>query len=249
MFLNIIYHKYFVFIFKNIVLYTINMTKICIFMPTTITVDENCYLYKKNQLTSNNIRENQYIEGIKKIYELNKEKNIDIYLCDNSTFFNNDSTLKDYLLNNTKIHIINNVPNVYGKYNKGCGLIEQWLYNKDILSKYDYIIHFEPRLLLQSNIFIDNFMLNPRTIFNSGGGYFNKDNNSYKHYNTGLFSIKTDVLLQFINLININGINSIIRQSIEYVIFDFIKNNNITIDLIDKLDLWWFPANEEKMYF
>ena len=225
------------------------MTKICIFMPTTITVDETCYLYKENQLTSNNIRENQYIEGIKKIYELNKEKNIDMYISDNSTFFNNNSTLKDYLLNNTKIHIINNVPNVYGKYNKGCGLIEHWLYNKDLLINYDYIIHFEPRLLLQSNLFIDNFILKPRTIFNIGGGYFNKDNNSYKHYNTGLFSIKTDVLLQFINLINSKGINSIIRQSIEYVIFDFIKTNNITIDLIDKLDLWWFPVNLEKIYF
>ena len=225
------------------------MTKICIFMPTTITVDESCYLYKKNQLTSNNMRENQYIEGIKKLYELNKEKNIDIYISDNSTFFNNNSKLKDYLLNNTNIHIITNVPNVYGKYNKGCGLIEHWLYNKGILSNYDYIIHFEPRLLLQSNLFIDNFILNPRTIFNIGGGYFNKDNNSYIHYNTGLFSIKTDVLLQFINLINSNGINSIIRQSIEYVIFDFIKANNISIDLIEKLDLWWFPTNEAKMYF
>ena len=213
-------------------------------MPTTINIDTNSRLNKLNQLTSNEIRQIQYLEGIQKIYELNKNYDIKIYLSDNSDFFDNNSEIKDYI-NTTHIEIILNVSNNYGKLNKGAGLIENWIYNKDLLKKYDWIIHFEPRQLLQSNEFIDNFLQNPRNLFTYGGSYYNKDSNSLNHFNTGLFCIKTSYLINFIEKINLTNFN----ESIEYAIFNYLKTNNINFDILEKLDLFWFPNNSQKLYF
>lgn len=208
------------------------MSKFCIFMPTTINVDTNSHLYKTNQLTLNELRCKQYYEGIKKVYELNKDKNIDIYLSDNSDFFDQDSELKTYI-NSTKIQIIKDIPNAYGKTNKGSGLIENWLHNKVILNKYDYIIHFEPRQLLQSNQFIDNFLQNPRNLFTMG-----KEQN---HFNTGIFCIKTKILLEFINFWTPEKLTKQ-NLGIEYAIYGYFIHNKINYELLNKMDLLWHDA-------
>lgn len=203
-------------------------------MPTTINIDINSSLYKKSELTNNEVRYKQYFDGIKKIYEINKDKNIDIYISDNSDFFNKNTNIKEYI-KTTSIIIIKDVTNNYGKINKGSGLIENWLYNKDILREYDWIIHFEPRQLLQSNIFIDSFLENPRNLFTMG--------KNMRHFNTGLFCINSKVLLDFINEITPEKlVNN--NMSIEYVIYDFIKNNNIDYKITDKMDLIWFRTNQ-----
>ena len=202
-------------------------------MPTTINIDTNSYLYKSSQLTENDIRYKQYFEGIQKIYQFNIDKKIDIYIADNSDFFDKETELKEYI-SKTSIVIIKNIPNNYGCKNKGSGLIENWIHNKDVLSGYDWIIHFEPRQLLISNQFIDSFLENPRNLFTMG--------TDMRQYNTGLFCIKCKVLLDFINeytpekLVN-NNLN------IEAAIYNFIINNNIDYKTIDKMNLIWFPTN------
>ena len=207
--------------------------KCCIFMPTTINIDTNSYLYKSSQLTENDLRYKQYFEGIQKIYQFNIDKKFDIYIADNSDFFDKETELKEYI-SKTSIVIIKNIPNNYGCKNKGSGLIEKWIHNKDVLSRYDWIIHFEPRQLLKSNQFIDSFLENPRNLFNMG--------TDMRQYNTGLFCIKCKVLLDFINeytpekLVN-NNLN------IEAAIYNFIINNNIDYKTIDKMNLIWFPTN------
>lgn len=202
-------------------------------MPTTINIDTNSSLYKSSQLTENDLRYKQYFEGIQKIYQFNIDKKFDIYIADNSDFFDKETELKEYI-SKTSIVIIKNIPNNYGCKNKGGGLIENWLHNKDILSRYDWIIHFEPRQLLKSNQFIDSFLENPRNLFTMG--------TDMRQYNTGLFCIKCKVLLDFINeytpekLVN-NNLN------IEAAIYNFIINNNIDYKTIDKINLIWFPTN------
>ena len=218
--------------------------KCCIFMPTTINIHTNSSLYKSSQLTENDLRYKQYFEGIQKIYQFNIDKKIDIYIADNSDFFDKETELKEYI-SKTSIVIIKNIPNNYGCKNKGGGLIENWLHNKDILSRYDWIIHFEPRQLLISNQFIDSFLENPRNLFTYGGNFNNKDSNSLKHFNTGLFCIKTQYLINFIKSISLNNFN----VSIEYSIFNYFINNNIEIYILEKLDLFWFPTNKNKLYF
>tara|TARA_B100001250_G_scaffold337877_1_gene304816 strand:- start:1430 stop:2071 length:642 start_codon:yes stop_codon:yes gene_type:complete len=213
-------------------------------MPTTINIDTNSSLYKSSQLTENGLRYKQYFEGIQKIYQFNIDKKIDIYIADNSDFFDKETELKEYI-SKTSIVIIKNIPNNYGCKNKGGGLIENWLHNKHILSRYDWIIHFEPRQLLQSNQFIDSFLENPRNLFTYGGSFYNKDSNSLKHFNTGLFCIKTQYLMNFIKSISLNNFN----DSIEYSIFNYFINNNIEIYILEKLDLFWFSTNKNKLYF
>lgn len=205
-------------------------------MPTTINIDTNSYLYKSSQLTENDIRYKQYFEGIQKIYQFNIDKKFDIYIADNSDFFDKETELKEYI-SKTSIVIIKNIPNNYGCKNKGSGLIENWIHNKDVLSGYDWIIHFEPRQLLISNQFIDSFLENPRNLFNMGTGM--------RHFNTGLFCIKCKVLFDFINEYTPEKLvyNSL---GIEYAIYNFIiNNNNIDYKIIDKMDLIWFPTNHQ----
>jgi hypothetical protein len=208
------------------------MNKICIFMPTTINVDINSYLYKNNQLEPNNKRHKQYYDGIKKIYELNKDKNIDIFISDNSSFLYNDSEIKNYI-NNTSIQIIKDVPNNYGGKNKGAGLIENWVFNKNFIKEYEWFIHFEPRQLLKSNQFIENFVKNPRNLFTKP--------THLDAFNTGLFCIQTKIIMQYITCCNLNEMVSK-RTSIEYALYKFFIYNKISFDILDKMDLLWFET-------
>ena len=204
-------------------------------MPTTINIDTNSSLYKSSQLTENVLRYKQYFEGIQKIYQFNIDKKFDIYIADNSDFFDKETELKEYI-SKSSIVIIKNIPNNYGCKNKGSGLIENWIHNKDVLSRYDWIIHFEPRQLLKSNQFIDSFLENPINLFTMG--------TNMRHFNTGLFCIKCKVLFDFINEYTPEKLvyNNL---GIEYDIYNFIINNNIDYKIIDKMDLIWFPTNHQ----
>jgi hypothetical protein len=206
----------------------------CILLLSTIFIDINSPLYKKNQPTSNKERIIQYLNGIKKVKELNPES--DIYISDNSNYLNEKSDILHYLIENN-IHIIKDAPNNYGKINKGAGLIENWKHNISLLKKYEYIIHFEPRLLLIDNYFINNFLENKRNIFTLNHPIL------MPHFNTGLFTIKSDILINYINTIKINVFcnNSI---SIENDLINYFKNNNISYHILDKLNVYWFDKYE-----
>ena len=87
--------------------------KICIFMPTTIIIDTSSKLSKQNMLEINEKRLKQYQNGIKKVLDLNKKHNFDIYIADNGYNFNGKIQIPE------GINIIMNNPNKYGKFNKG----------------------------------------------------------------------------------------------------------------------------------
>ena len=204
-------------------------------------------LFKKNQLENKTNRIKQYVVGLKKFFELTSEyiKNdvIKVYITDNTIIENDklDNSILEIIHPKCEIITCNN--NNYGCKNKGAGDIEQWLYCKDLIKKYDWFIHFEPRQLLQSNQFIDNFLQNPRNLFTLG-----KEKN---HFNTGLFCINTNLLLEFIN---INTPDKLIQNniSIEYVLYSyFIKNkikNKIEFSILDKMDLLWYDTYTKTTY-
>ena len=195
-------------------------------------------LFKRGQLENNSVRINQYVNGLKKFFELNShyiDNNLlSVYLTDNTV--SDKCELDKSILNvlHPKCEIITCINNKYGCKNKGAGDIEQWIYNKDLINKYKWFIHFEPRQLLQSNQFIDSFLENPINLFTMG--------TNMRHFNTGLFCIKCKVLFDFINeytpekLFNNN-------LGIEYAIYNFIINSNIDYKIIDKMDLIYFPTN------
>ena len=208
----------------------------CIFMPTTIEVNKKSLLYKKNQLMSNEVRIKQYIDGIKKIRDLNPD--IEIYISDNSNYLNKQSNILDIIQQN-KIKIIKNTPNKYGHINKGSGLLENWQHNLSIIEKYEYIIHFEPRQLLKSNYFIDTFLKNPSNLFTLGSNKI--------HFNTGLFCLKSNDLLKFIKLVHPNELIKN-NSSIEYILYQYIHKNKISYEKLDKMDLLWFFPNQPPLH-
>ena len=107
------------------------------------------------------------------------------------------------------------------------------MYNKELIKKYDYVIHFEPRQLLKSNQFIESFLENPRNLFTVGI----KD----QAFNTGLFCIKTSHLLYYIQMTNLfQMINEYI--SIEYDLYKYFIKFNIKYDTLEKMDLLWFES-------
>jgi hypothetical protein len=208
----------------------------CIFMPTTIEVNKNSLLYKKKELMDNELRIKQYISGIQQIRDLNPD--IEIYISDNSNYLNKPSNILDIIQQN-KIKIIKNTPNKYGHINKGSGLLENWQYNLSIIEKYEYIIHFEPRQLLKSNYFIDTFLKNPSNLFTLGSNKI--------HFNTGLFCLKSIDLLKFIKQVHPNDLIKN-NSSIEYILYQYIHKNNISYEVLDKMDLLWFFPNKPPLH-
>jgi hypothetical protein len=162
--------------------------------------------------------------------------NVDIYIFDN-TIDKKDTLPKELLeIIPDNVKVINDHANKYGGINKGAGLIESWLYLKDIIEQYDYLIHFEPRQLLINFDFIESFLQNNDNLFTLGQGN--------KHFNTGLFCINCKILLSFITNVDINNMVHN-RISIEYMFFDFFNENNIQYTIVDKMNLIWYPYIEK----
>lgn len=201
----------------------------------------------KQSNNNNKSRIEQFINGLNKFFEYNLHysknnsnySNIDIFVTDNT--IPNGETLPDEILNvipeNIKIITCSN--NNYGCFNKGAGDIEQWLYNREFIKQYDWFIHFEPRQLLKSNQFINSFLENPRNLFTLG--------NDNEHFNTGLFCIQTNHLLNYSEKCVLKHMVSE-YISIEHDLFDYFKHNNIDYDNLEKMDLLWFDTNTNRHY-
>lgn len=205
------------------------MNKILLLLPTC--------LYPTNRSSNHGeTRFLQYFKGLQKLFEYNSffiENHIDIILFDNS--IDNINDIPDIIKNvfPSNVNIIVKIVNSYGCINKGAGLIEHWLYNKQEIKKYDWIIHFEPRQLLKSNQLIEKFLKNPRNLFSF--------NTIGKHFNTGLFCIESKHLLDYIEKTDLNHmVNRYI--SIEDDLYNYFIRNQIQFDIVEKMDLLWFES-------
>ena len=105
--------------------------------------------------------------------------------------------------------------NEYGARNNGAGMIETWRLYEEMLKKYKWIIHFEPRTSLRTFSFFKNFYKNKRNLFTL-------DNTGNQFY-TGLFSISTELLLDFSRL----DLDEMVENSvsIEKTLHDYMDNN------------------------
>ena len=210
------------------------MSKILCILPIC------CFPTNKDTYIGNE-RIQQYINGLNKFFEyieIMNNHNVDIYIFDN-TIGKNDTLPKELLeIIPSNVKVIHDHANKYGGINKGAGLIESWLYLKNIIDQYDYLIHFEPRQLLINFDFIESFLQNNDNLFTLGQGN--------KHFNTGLFCINCKILLSFI--VNVN-IHNMLHISIEYMLFDFLNENNIQYTIVDKMNLIWYPYSVKTPFF
>lgn len=202
-----------------------------------------CCFPENTSYFNNKIRTQQYIDGLNAVIQYNniiKKHNVDVYIIDNT--IKNGETLPKEILNiiPSNIHLSLCLKNEFGKKNKGAGLIDTWQYNKDLIQKYDWIIHFEPRQLLKSFQFIESFLKEPRNLFTI--------NVNVEHFNTGLFCINKQHLLNYINNCDLNKMvnNSI---SIEDDLYKYFQENQINYDTLEKMDLLWFAGHNNTYHW
>jgi hypothetical protein len=202
-----------------------------------------CCFPENTSSFNNKIRTQQYIDGLNTVFQYNniiKNHDIDVYIVDNT--IKNDETLPREILNiiPSNVNLSLCLKNELGKKNKGAGLIDTWKYNKDLIQKYDWIIHFEPRQSLKSFQFVENFLKEPRNLFTI--------NINVEHFNTGLFCISKENLLNYINNCDLNKMvnNSI---SIEDDLYKYFQDNKINYDTLEKMDLLWFAGDNNTYHY
>lgn len=220
------------------------MLKIAIIMLSTIRVDPNCILYKRVHLYSNEKRLKQYIEGCQKCFSFIEKYNFDKYIIDNSTPFSIlNKELQDKIIKNNIIYL-NNTANNFGKINKGAGLIEAWRDNIDLISKYDYIIHYEPRQQMTEDCVISSFVKNP-------GNYFKLRDFGKRGVECGFFILNSIDLLKFLQEKGFEYLKNMCLQeiSLESVFLSYLRNNSIIFNSVEKLGVDWicYTGNVKKL--
>lgn len=127
--------------------------------------------------------------------------------------------------------------NKYGAQNNGAGVIETWRLHGDLLKKYKWIIHFEPRTVLRSFDFFNHFYSNKKNLFVL-------DNTGQQFY-SGLFSVSSELLLDFADL----DLEQMVQQGIglEKALHDYMQNK--PKEIVDSAGIVWFDKATEKSYY
>ena len=110
----------------------------------------------------------QYVEGFKNFFHYYKN-----YFNSYQNVFIVDNTLKDISFLDERI--VNEIPkeaqyvftqkNNYGKINKGAGLLENWHALKETIFEYEFMFHYEPRLLIKTPEIFNRFTKERKTTF------------------------------------------------------------------------------------
>ncbi len=203
--------------------------KYLLYIDTALVIDENY-----SQFVKNNKRKEQILHGLQKLMEYDfMSKGCDILFTDN-TIAEVDPDIQKILPEQTIYRVFND--NRYGRWNKGAGLMQKWLYNKDILNQYDYILYFEARLELFSYSFFDRFFQNPKTYFRNGDSSLFDESDTTAF--TGLFTCKPELLWKVMSDTSIDTL--IIKGiSIESVMLRFFKQED-DFERVQTLDLYWY---------
>jgi hypothetical protein len=198
---------------------------ILLLLPISTNVNEGKSKLKQSK------RKQQYLEGIKRVLEYPKIKQFDVVLIDNTTT-EKDKDLEEIMPNVSEYIAIDKNEN--GQRNIGAGILDVWEYLKDDIKTYDWIIHYEPRQYMKDFRVFDMFLEAPRNIFLYGNGQKN-------HYYTGLFTLNTKELLQYISRVNAQ---TLVRKRIglEYSMFTFIKN----VEIVDEIGIRWHDRAKDR---
>jgi hypothetical protein len=208
------------------------MTKILFFLNTAFDVSK----VNNIPVERGGERVNQFVNGINKLFEYEFESNVTFILSDNTISDKSkiDNKILDVIPSNVNFNLKED--NKLGSKNKGAGVLVSWKRSYDEISNYDYVVHFEPRLLLNDFTFLNDFLGNPRTLITLGE---NGD-----HFNTGLFSFDVKDFLKILD--NLNADNLVkSSQSIEYSIFNIVSRDNVKYDTINKMGVRWFDSEKQ----
>lgn len=208
---------------------------VAIVMMTTIKIDTDSQLYKTNWLVGGDIRKKQYIEGLRVFSRKMKKYKLDTFIIDNSCPFDSLPNRIKRIITKRNITYINNTPNNLGKRNKGSGLLEAWKDNLELLERYEWIIHFEPRQKMVDDKIVRSFIKEERI------PYF-KRRTRFGGLETGFFIMKSSDMIEWIKSQNaLQLANS--SGSLEHRIEAFLKFKNIAYKQVSDLGLLWYHSH------
>jgi len=175
----------------------------------------------------------QFTEGFKsffKLFDKSVDSYEDVYIVDNTIKDKNeiDKRILDVIPDGVNF-IFANVNN-HGKNNKGAGDIEGWNYNKELISKYKYIFHHEPRQILLNFNLYESFLEHRTNVF---------CNNNHEQFWTGTWGMETKLLMEYLNF---RSAESLSKGSIciENDLYDFFKNKKYKT--VEKVGVLWHDA-------
>lgn len=169
-----------------------------------------------------------------------------VYLLDNTIRSASDVPSKiAEMLKANRVKVVCFPDNRYGSINKGAGEVGGLVYMANVISQYDWLIHFEPRQQLQSFQFINSFLENPRNLFT-----INEVNKVPPNFNTGLYASKTSDLLKFLSHFTDERLAQMVqnRECLEHLMYNFYTNNT-DLHILDKMDLIWLDPSGQKYHW
>ena len=180
----------------------------------------------------------QFINGYNSFFSGFKEKeNTDVYIMDGTidSLDLMDDRIKEIIPDYVKYEL--HLKNEYGAKNNGAGLIETWRLHTDLLKKYKWIVHFEPRTTLRSFDFFKDFYSDKRSLFTL-------DDTGQQFY-TGLFSIESDLLIDFSKF----DLDQMVQRgtNIEKALHDYMKDK--PKETIESLGVIWFDKGTLSSYY
>ena len=178
-----------------------------------------------NAVCSGEKRILQYVEGFKSFFNFYRK-----YLNSYESVYVVDNTLKD--ISHLDERIINEIPeavqyvftqkNNYGKINKGAGVLENWHALKETIFQYEFMFHYEPRLLIKTPEIFNRFIKERKTTFLE---------HEIEQFKTGALIIKTSDFKKYLQSRNAEMLRRL-NTSIEDDIYNFFKNDKHDFTLI-----------------
>ena len=177
---------------------------------------------EKSPVSNNSERVKQYSDGLRTFFRLvDCEQFNEILFVDNT--LNTIESIPENILAAlpSSVKLILTKTNRFGRWNKGAGDVEtyKYLFSRNLI-KTEYIFHFEPRLILKNSKLIDDFLLNPRSIFSLSSdamgvqtGYLMVESRLFKKFSTTRRALSLTIL----------------KKSIENALLNFIQKKNVEI--------------------
>jgi hypothetical protein len=214
------------------------MSKILIILNTAFDVST----VRSIPVNNTDTRTTQYIEGFKSFFKFDYYKyphDITFVVSDNT--INNKNKIDPKILNEIPDNVLFDLreDNIFGSKNKGAGVLTSWKRCNELIMDNDFVLHFEPRLLLIEHTLIEKFLNQPTNIFTIGS--------NGKHFNTGLFGCHKDVLIKFINHLTPEQMYKY-KISLENTLFNFINASKTDLSIEDKMGVIWHDSHTGKLH-
>ena len=197
-------------------------------LNSSIIVKKPIFSFDNIKIEYGSNRIKSYLEGFNSLKDLKIYDYFDKVLIVDNTIKNKKKfpqSIKRLIPENAE-YILDN-QNVYGRINKGAGMMDSLQKNLQEFKKSQKIFYFEPRLILKDIDFCKNFIHDDKNYFSF---------ESKERVKTGYFGSITKDLVEFVNQ---SSVQDIVDKSlhIELLMYQFYKNKN-TAFLNSEISLW-----------